>query len=282
MPSPFPGMDPFLESPSYFGVFHSRFIAALGDFLTERLPPNYVADPGSRIWIEESERPIYPDLGVLQRNFTGQTSNVGGTAVAERDPRTDVEPVIVTLADDEQTETFLEIRYLPEGERLVTAIELLSPSNKAPGSDGRPLYLQKQKEMLRSDVNFLEIDFLRGGVHTTLAPRRPLQTPEGECSYHIVLRAAAARFQRVVYRIQLWHRLPVLKVPLLPKDGSIEVPLQPVFDRCYEVGRYAMRIDYSSPPPPPPLRPHEAEYVSQRLAEAFPSRAGDTGAAPTS
>lgn len=261
MPSPFPGMDPYLERPELFGGFHDRFVSGIADAISLQLPPTYFAELGSRIWIEESNRSVLPDVNVHANSGSRRSGGDAGAAVALLETAIEVEPLVVEV--EEHKESFLEIRHGADGVRLVTAIELLSTTNKAPGGDGRTQYLQKQAEMRRSDVNFIEIDLLRGGLKSTLAPEHVLRTPEGECSYHIVLRSAERRFQRDVYRIQLWNRLPVLRVPLLPGDGILAVPLQPVFDRCYDLGRYTMRVDYSVPPPLPPLRPHEAEYVSR-------------------
>jgi hypothetical protein len=56
--------------------------------------------------------------------------------------------------------------------RLVTAIEVLSPTNKAQGEHGRDLYIRKQQEILGGKVHLVEIDLLRGGQHTTAVPRR--------------------------------------------------------------------------------------------------------------
>lgn len=43
MPSPFPGMDPFLESPALWRSFHQLFIAAATTALNAQLPPGFVA-----------------------------------------------------------------------------------------------------------------------------------------------------------------------------------------------------------------------------------------------
>ena len=43
MPSPFPGMDPYLEDPAYWSDFHGRFLVYLSDLINERLPDNYEA-----------------------------------------------------------------------------------------------------------------------------------------------------------------------------------------------------------------------------------------------
>lgn len=275
MPSPFPGMDPFVERPAIFADFHDAFVNELRNDIARRLPPPYFSGLRSRIWIEERARPIYPDVTVVRPESNGGWSGSGGGTAVAVEPGTDVETLPVTITLEELSETFLEVRYAPDGERLVTSIEVLSPANKTPGDRGQSLYLQKQSELLESDVHLIEIDLLRGGTHTTAIAPSALHRGGGDSTWHILLRRSDRPIELTVYPIQIWHRLPKLEVPLLPEHGAITVPLQPLFDRCYEFGRYDLRAKYDEPLPPPPLRPVEAEYVAQRLAAAFPDRSAD-------
>ncbi|MGC1309994.1 MAG: DUF4058 family protein [Phormidesmis sp.] len=41
MPSPFPGMDPYLEMPELWSEVHSRLIVAIADNLSEQLSDAY-------------------------------------------------------------------------------------------------------------------------------------------------------------------------------------------------------------------------------------------------
>ena len=41
MPSPFPGMDPFLEEPAGWSGVHSRLINTISDELAARLVPTF-------------------------------------------------------------------------------------------------------------------------------------------------------------------------------------------------------------------------------------------------
>ena len=52
MPSPYPGMDPYLESPEVFPDFHHSFIICLREALQASLPVPYVARIGQRLWTE--------------------------------------------------------------------------------------------------------------------------------------------------------------------------------------------------------------------------------------
>ena len=67
MPSPFPGMDPYLEHPALWPGVHQRSITYLGDTLNTVLPPRYVADSGERLDVVEPAPTIYPDVVVHEQ-----------------------------------------------------------------------------------------------------------------------------------------------------------------------------------------------------------------------
>lgn len=66
MPSPFPGMDPYLEEPILWPGLHQRLITHIGDTLNALMPPRYVADIGERLYVVQPEHSVYPDVVVLQ------------------------------------------------------------------------------------------------------------------------------------------------------------------------------------------------------------------------
>lgn len=140
-----------------FPDFHNGFIAYLREFLNPGLPQPYYASIGSREWVEITERYIGPDVSVMldRRNSDHQQ---GALAVAE--PEVTL-PIVIHVPHDERIETNLEICTGRGSERrVVTIIEILSPSNKTNGEQGRSLYLQKQQEVLQSKTHLLEIDLL--------------------------------------------------------------------------------------------------------------------------
>src|SRR6185312_15723308 len=94
------------------------------------------------------ERNLYPDMMVLERPVPRPAADpsVAGTAVALA-----TEPSgILTVLPEERHEGFIQIVRPGQEDTVVTVIEVLSPSNKASGSDGRDLYGSKQQEVLRS------------------------------------------------------------------------------------------------------------------------------------
>jgi hypothetical protein len=56
MPSPFPGMDPYLESPRYWQDFHERFITIAAAGLQQQLPQRYRARISERLVLEATGR----------------------------------------------------------------------------------------------------------------------------------------------------------------------------------------------------------------------------------
>src|SRR5438067_857226 len=119
MPSPFPGMDPYLEHPTVFPGLHNRLVAVLSEGLQAKLPPPYFAEIGERVWVEVSQRFIEPDASVLRGETTPQRLEMGdgGRPPVAAAPRT--RPVVVTVPHDERRETLVEIRAPREGgERL--------------------------------------------------------------------------------------------------------------------------------------------------------------------
>ena len=267
MPSPFPGMDPYLESPEIFPDFHDSFITYLREALQASLPAPYFAALGRRVWIEVSRRSIGPDVEVRRGHAPSprRTEPVGATAVADRPV---ARPIVVKVAHDEFREPFIEIYTRgEEGKRLVASIEVLSLANKTPGEHGRDLYRRKQKELLGSQVHLVEIDLLRGGEHATAVPLEAARDACGPFDYHVSVHPFDDLETFLVYPIRLEDRLPPIAIPLLPGDPPVTLDLQAVFDRCYDAGPYAREIRYGVDAVIPPLGPDRAAWA-ERIVQA--------------
>ncbi|MFO0888106.1 MAG: DUF4058 family protein [Isosphaeraceae bacterium] len=252
MPSPFPGMDPFLESQGFWQDFHPTLLVALRESLNDRLPPQYAALIEERVQLVDASgdvvRGFRPDVAVLERPRTGQSrSEESHTGVAT------VEPVALPLvweSFDEITERWIVIKRLPE-KKLVTVIEVLSPTNKLPR--GFEEYLSKRWEVLDQPVHLVEIDLLLQGRRIPFG--RPL--PAGDY-YAYVTRTAQPRVTSDVYAWPLRHPLPTIPIPLSAPDPDIPLDLAAMVSRAYEQGRYGRLVDYSAelraPLPPEDLR----------------------------
>ena len=233
MPAPFPGMDPYVEHPTFFPGLHDRLIAYLNEFLQPRLPAPYYCEMRDRSWVEMSRRSVAPDVNVLRANQPTPRERTNGGVASTRNT-----PLVVRLAAEERQESVLEIYALQETEILVTTIEILSLANKTPGDRGRTLYVRKQQEILNSRTNLVEIDLLRGGHHTTLVPLEVLLAATGPFDYHVSIHHFDNLEEAYIYPILLPEPLPEIAIPLLPGDGAVAVDLQAVFERAYDTGPY--------------------------------------------
>jgi hypothetical protein len=151
-------MDPFLELPDMFPGLHISLITHLMGTLQRALPAPYYAKSGERIFLTAPRREIIPDVDVRRhlpkaRNGHFETNWGAATTVLQRPP------VRISVPSVEVTEPFLDVFLKrPKGARLVTTIEILSPTNKANGGQGRKKYLSKQKDVLRQRVHLVEIE----------------------------------------------------------------------------------------------------------------------------
>ena len=140
--------------------------------------------------------------------------------------------------------------------RLVTAIEVLSPTNKR--RDGRDEYLQKRRRLLMSSAHLMEIDLLREGH------RVPMRKPLPAAPYFVFVSRAERRPLTDVWPIALDQRLPVVPVPLLPGDKDVPLDLQSAFTAVYDGLGYDMAVDYARPPEVP-LAAQHAAWAEQQL-----------------
>ena len=242
MPSPFPGMNPYLEQPAAWRDFHSRFIPAAAEVLGAQVLPRYYVKIEENVFIHEpaaSERfPLgRPDLSVHR----GVDHAAPGATAVVAAPATVGMPVVV----EEEQLPYLEIRDRL-GHEVVTILELLSPANKTTGPN-REQYLAKVNRVLASRTNFVEIDLLRGGPRMPWA-RLPV------CDYYVIVSRATARRQddpwADLWPIRLRGVLPPIPVPLRPGEPEPTLDLQAILHRLYDSAGYALFIYAGDPEPP--------------------------------
>lgn len=249
MRTPFPGMDPYLEQ--HWGDVHQAFITYFRDALQSQLPGQLRARMEERVYIEHPEgfrREYYPDVRVIER--PGRSLTAGGVAVAEPEPAQTavVDHFVIDIRIEPRTECYIEVIDLRSGHRVITTVEVISPTNKRPG-EGRRLYVEKRNDMIRAGVNTVEIDLLREGEQ--LLPVSPDQLPPDYARASLVWIWRATDTERLtVYRVPLPARLPVIPIPLRPDDADVTVDLQAILDQCYRNGGYD-DIDYRRPASPP-------------------------------
>ena len=261
MPSPFPGMDPFLEDPGLWPDVHHWLISVTAELLNSSLRPNYYARIEERVYISDEHDPgrkvIIPDVRVVsvpgptQATARARGQSVG-IAVAE--------PLeVITLIEDEVHEPRIEV--IDRDSKLVVAVvEVLSPTNKYPGSRGRDSYEGKREQVMRSPSHFIEIDLLRGG--DGFPPYEALPPHE----YRVHVSRVNRRPRGTLWPIRLDQRLPTIPIPLRKDDPDAQLDLQAVLATAYERAAYDLQLDYRRDPPPPPLADY-AHWIDQLLRE---------------
>lgn len=266
MPLIFPGMDPYLENPAIFPGIHSRMVVYLADQIAPRIRPRYAASVGERIYVESAKEmnahPIIPDVWV--RQTIGRSAQNGGVAVEEL-PEVD-EPIVMEAQDLEIRQPFIEILDRESNMRVVTVIELVSPSNKYAGA-GRDSYVTKQREVLCSDTHLVEIDLLRRGPHV-VAVAEYMTAGRFDYDYLVcVHRAHARRFE--VYPRSIRQALPCIRIPLAGSDPDVRLNIRAALEQAYDAGSYDQRIDYSQRCYPP-LSAEVQMWVGQLVEQAKP------------
>ncbi len=253
MPSPFPGMDPYLESPSIWSDFHLTLIISIRAELNRRLPPHYTASADRYVWIREPEnggRTIVgkPDVYIAEERPRPAATNT----------QTVTAPMQVVLPGvREKGSPYLKI-VDRRARRLVTVVEMLSPSNKIPGKD-HEAYLMKREEYLATRVNLVELDLLRNGE------RPPLGTSPPTTDYYVLVCRASELPSAGVWPFSVRDPLPTIPIPLDPEDPDVMLSLRPCLDRAYDESAYERQIDYTVPAEPP-LREPDATWARQLLA----------------
>lgn len=237
MPSPFPGMDPFIELTEW-AEFHVQMIVEFQRLLSPIVRPKYVARTERRVYLEhlpEEQSQYQPDVQIFKTE-PPRTGLIAGSSSATLE----IEPKLYAIpVPREEREAFLEIRTV-ESNDVVTVIELLSPSNKRRGSDGFRSYYAKREELLRSSVNLVEVDLLRLGVKPLTVD--PLQPTTDYCA---LIHRANRKAQAEVYEWTLRNPLPKIRIPLADGDPDVLLPLQPAFTTVYDFNAYELTLKYA-------------------------------------
>ena len=239
MKSPFPGMDPYLER--HWRDVHSRFVMYACDQIQTGLPADLLARVEERVYVENEgveQRSLHLDVRVVEHGRGEQVAVAvqGGIEVAE--------PYVLHIGNEPVTETSIEIREVGSGNRVITVVEFLSPTNKIQGSKGRESFMEKRRNTLESHVHWIEIDLLRAGIPSITRP--PLRPSD----YRILMFRAKDRRGRC-WRFNLQQPLPMIGIPLRGKDPDIPLDLGKVFCESYDHGAYDLSIDYRREPMTP-------------------------------
>jgi len=237
MPSPFPGMNPYLEQSDAWQDFHQSFLIHARDSLSAQVGPNYL--------VKVEVRLILHERSAEERRFVG-IADVGVAAKDDRRTKSVVgaleAPVSLQLpAVEVEKHLSLEIRDR-KNRRVITVLELLSPSNKTPGAD-RDDYLAKRRQVLAGQTHLVEIDWRRGG-------QRPSPPELPPCDYYALVSRYEDRPCVGFWPIRLRDPLPNLPIPLAETDPLVHLDLKAVLDQTYDLADYGKYIYQETPEPP--------------------------------
>ncbi|MEG4054084.1 MULTISPECIES: DUF4058 family protein [unclassified Microcoleus] len=244
MPSPFPGMDPYLEHPDFWpGIYH-LLISKIFRFLSPQLRPKYFVSLEVRMY-ETADNDLsvigIPDVNVIQPQTATETtaSNVEVAA-----PPTQSLTVIIPMPYQVR-EGYLEI-IERETKELITVIEILSPTNKRTGK-GRQMYEEKREKILSSRTYLIEIDLLRRGQ------KMPVIGNDIESHYSVLVCRGNRRPKADLYAFNLQNPMPAFPLPLRSGDTEPIINLQELFTQIYDIASYDLKIDYRNWEVIPPL-----------------------------
>jgi hypothetical protein len=244
MPSPFPGMDPYLEDPALWPDMHHGMISGIQAALNPHIRPKYVAAVEMRVYISDDDdsgrRVMVPDVRI-DRTRKKQLAGHGNHS----SPATTIEaPLRIKLLNDEIEDAYIEIRE-PLGGRLVTIIEVLSPTNKVPGSSGRASFIAKRRDVMKSPVHWVEIDLLRSGKPASLNKEL------AKSDYRIIVSRGSDHADAGCWSLSVREPLPTVGIPLKSNDPDVPLDLGAVLQTAYDRGAWDLHLDYSKPPSVP-------------------------------
>jgi hypothetical protein len=217
-------MDPYLEEEKLWPLFHNHLVHSLYQLLLPGLMDRYRARLAERHYVLE------------QVLFT-------------------------SIVREEHREPYLEVRQRADG-RLITVVDVISPSNKANGA-GRLAYLAKRQEFRQHNASLVEIDLVLQG--------QPLQdySREGlpDWDYAVTVTRSVQPDRYEIYTATVDKRLPRFRLPLASDDRDTVLDLQAAVARSYDQGDFAKQIDYQRDPLTR-LNDVQKKWLGDKLREA--------------
>ncbi len=260
MPSPFPGMDPYLEG-EIWQEFQEHFALHISKQLMPLVSPRYVASQTKRYVIDRTapgactpRRISYSSVRLVDPPYLALHVASERTCMID-EPTTELPNLLL----EEVPLIGVEVRELAN-RRLVTMIEIFAHVNKH--DQGARDYEQRRMEILHTRPHLLEIDLLRQGHRVLLGGDVP------PAHYYVYLSRWQRRPFTQVWAMSLQRRLPTVPVPLLEPDADVPLDLQAVFTAAFDEGGYARLLDYGFSLPLPELDEHDARWVRELLCSA--------------
>lgn len=238
MPSPFPGINPYLELPLFWSQVHTHLIVAIADYMNPILRPKYRMSMEQRVYTDINNDDNLELVGIPDNVVFTPSSNATETSsnIAVAPPK--VKSLPITIPQPETIkEWYLQVKNV-ETQEVVIVIEILSPKNKKSG-EGRNKYLRKREQLLMSLTHLIEIDLLRKGE---VMPMNIDDTIKSD--YRIIISRRDRRLKAELYAFNLAQEIPSIPLPLQLEDQEPLIPLQDLLHNIYEKGSYDLAINY--------------------------------------
>jgi len=255
-------MNPYFEQAGIWRGVHGLLLGQLTFVLTPQVSPRSFVEYEESLFIDENQmlekQQLFAvaDLAVSEpKSKRRPVRGGGGTALLEAPPA----PFTATLPMHIQGKHhWLTIRD-SKTRKIITVIEVLSPTNKRPGAD-RERYLAKRRRILGSKAHLVEIDLLRGGT------RMPLGNAPPPSDYLLLVSRRKERPQVGLWPFGLRDPIPMFPLPLGPGEPEPMIDLRPVLDHVYDGAAYRYRL-YDDQPDPP-LSPEDAAWAAGLITPA--------------
>jgi hypothetical protein len=250
MPSPFPGMDPYLEG-AYWSTFRLSFTVEIAHQLRDILPSDCFALIDSY--------PIVTLDSSLRALPTPETER-------ERAPNV-IPPLYLNLAIP-HTVGMSFVRIQDVATRQTHAVvHLLDPLiKKNPG--GRH-YLRWRAKLLAKPISLIEIDLLRHGR------RPPMLDAYPDSSYCVMINDPELRPCCELWPVALDQPLPTIRVQLARKR-VVQLDLQDTFAKTYDRSSFERMLHYDDKPEIP--LSHEGATWADRILREHRTEATHHGA----
>jgi hypothetical protein len=238
MPSPFPGMDPFLEG-AWWSTFRNDLVIETRRHLPQQVKPEYCPLIGGfQVKTLDSSLRFLP---------VSEDDDESDEDDADQSRKDESQPVYLNLARPHWVGlSFIGIKKLGDYKNKLTRrknktiVVFLDPVvKKAPG---RSYYLRWREKVFNSTTCLVEIDLLRQGR------RPPMLDPYPDAPCYAMVSRHEFRPCCEVWPIHLDRPLPKIPIPIPGDDREVVLDLQTVFTRAYDLGSFDRVIEYDKPP----------------------------------
>jgi Protein of unknown function (DUF4058) len=265
MENPYAGVNPHLnselqtpgseeEGPAIWHTFHTDHVTHIADFLNMQLPPRYVARSEQSLQVRTLDfesgatqiRRPEPDVSIYQRRTGASRSTLSPSIVPTWE-----ETLEGTMDFDEHFIPSVVIRDLQTNRKLgrvVSRIELLSPSNKPPYS-GYELYRKGRNEALYSGTPLIEVDYLHELPAALLKYPLYPSNPDAH-AYAIIVndpRPSISKGKAKGFGFDVDMPFPKINIPLSDEE-SLDFDFGPVYHHTFNGGRWGQMVDYAELP----------------------------------